>query len=77
MRFIPLKIKGAFLIERTCFEDERGVFYRQFCKREFAKAGIVFDVKQTNISINPNAGTLRGLHVQKKPYEEAKIISCV
>lgn len=72
MQFIQLRVKGVSLIEKTCFEDERGVFCRQFCKREFAKAGIVFDVKQTNISINPNAGTLRGLHVQKKPYEEAK-----
>ena len=77
MEFIPLKIKGVFLIEKTCFKDERGVFYRQFCKREFEKAGIAFDVKQINVSINPNVGTLRGLHVQRKPYEEAKIISCV
>ena len=77
MKFMPLKIKGAFLIEGSCFEDVRGTFYRQFCKREFKKVGIAFDVKQTNISINPNAGTLRGLHVRKKPYEEAKIISCV
>ena len=77
MKFIPLKIKDAFLIERSCFEDERGVFYRQFCKREFEKAGIAFDVKQINVSINPNVGTLRGLHVQRKPHVEAKIISCV
>lgn len=53
------------------------MFCRQFCKREFAKAGIAFDVKQISFPINPNAGTLRGLHVQKKPYEEAKIVSCM
>lgn len=53
------------------------MFCRQFCKREFAKAGIAFDVKQISFPINPNAGTLRGLHVQKKPYQEAKIISCI
>ena len=77
MRFIPLKIEGVFLIEGSYFEDVRGTFYRQFCKREFKKVGITFDVKQTNISINLNTGILRGLHVQKKPYEEAKIIGCV
>lgn len=77
MKFTSLKISGSFLIERTPFKDERGAFYRQFCKKEFEKAGIVFDVKQTNVSVNLHAGTLRGLHAQRKPYAEAKLVSCI
>lgn len=77
MKFTELKLKGAYLIEFSPKEDERGSFARQFCKREFEKRGINFEVCQCNISDNKKAGTLRGLHYQRAPHLEAKMVSCL
>ena len=77
MKITPLSIAGAYLIEMQPFRDERGSFARQFCKRELAAAGIDFVVKQCNLSRNIHAGTLRGMHYQKEPYPEIKMVSCV
>ena len=57
-------------------KDERGSFARQFCKKELASAGIDFDIKQCNLSKNYKAGVLRGMHYQKEPYPEIKMVSC-
>lgn len=70
------KISGVKIINSEPFFDERGTFARQFCKKEFQKNGIGFDVCQCNISKNLKKGTLRGLHYQKEPYPESKIVSC-
>jgi len=77
MKFTELSIKGAFLIEMEEHSDERGSFARQFCKKEMSKYGIAFDIKQCNISKNYKSGVLRGLHCQKNPYPETKMVSCV
>lgn len=77
MKITPLKIAGAYLIEREEFKDERGSFSRQFCKREMQKFGIAFDIKQCNVSKNIRQGVLRGLHYQKQPYPEIKMVSCL
>lgn len=77
MIFKELSIKDAFLIELDEHSDERGSFARYFCKKEFKKAGIDFDVKQTSISKNYKKGVLRGLHYQKEPYKEIKLVSCI
>lgn len=77
MKISPLKIAGAFLIELEERRDERGSFSRQFCRRELAQAGIDFEIRQCNISRNLKSGTLRGLHYQKDPYPEIKLVSCV
>ncbi|MDR1696336.1 MAG: dTDP-4-dehydrorhamnose 3,5-epimerase [Endomicrobium sp.] len=77
MRITELSIKGAFLIEMEAFIDERGSFARQFCRKELSAYGLGFDIKQCNISNNYKAGVLRGLHYQKQPYPEIKIVSCV
>lgn len=76
MKISELGIAGAFLIEYEEFKDERGSFARQFCKNEMAKYGIDFDIKQCNISKNYQKGVLRGLHYQKNPYPEIKMVSC-
>ena len=52
MKFEELEIKGAFLIHAEPFEDERGVFRRNFCEKEFAEYGISTNVAQANISEN-------------------------
>lgn len=77
MKFTPLKIKDTYLIELEDFKDERGTFARQFCKKELSQYGIDFEICQCNISLNYKKGTLRGLHYQKEPHLEAKIVSCL
>jgi len=77
MKFQKLEIEGAYLIELEEFKDERGSFARQFCKKEMTKYGIDFDIKQCNISKNYRKGVLRGMHYQKEPYPEVKMVSCL
>lgn len=76
MKIKPLEIKGAYLIELNEFKDDRGSFARQFCKKELAQYGIDFDIKQCNLSKNYKVGVLRGMHYQKEPYPEIKMVSC-
>jgi dTDP-4-dehydrorhamnose 3,5-epimerase len=76
MIFTETKIKGVFIIEPERFPDERGFFARSYCKEAFQKHGIDIDIVQCNISHNKKKGTLRGMHYQVPPYEEAKIVSC-
>ena len=64
MRFQPLAIAGAFLVGPEPIGDERGLFARGFCQREFAEQGIDFEIRQANRSFNRQAGTLRGFHAQ-------------
>jgi len=71
------RLKGAYVIELEPIEDERGFFARSFCRKEFENHGIEFEIVQCNISYNKKKGTLRGMHYQIDPYEEAKLISCV
>lgn len=77
MIFEELSIKGAFLITPEPFADDRGMFRRHFCSKEFAEAGITIDVEQCNVSENYKAGTLRGFHYQLRPYGEGKSLSCL
>ena len=75
MKFEELKLKGAFLIHAEPFEDERGVFRRNFCAKEFADNGISSEVRQANISENKFKYTLRGFHYQSSPYGEGKTMT--
>lgn len=77
MKFTETKLKGAYIIELEPIEDERGFFARSFCQKEFGKYGVHFRIAQCNISYNKKKGTLRGMHYQAPPYEEAKIVSCI
>ncbi len=76
MRFIATKLQDLFVIEVGFYGDARGEFGRCFCKDEFAAAGIAFDVAQANISTNPAAATLRGMHYQAAPHAEVKLVRC-
>ena len=76
MIFKETKLKGAYCVELEQKQDERGFFARSFCQEEFHKHGIDFDIVQCNISFNKNKGTLRGMHYQIAPHEEAKLVSC-
>jgi dTDP-4-dehydrorhamnose 3,5-epimerase len=74
--FRATKLEGAFLIEPERKEDERGYFARTFCEREFAGHGLRSRFVQCNTSFNRRKGTLRGMHFQTAPHEEAKLVSC-
>lgn len=77
MIFRETRLKGAYLIELEKDEDERGFFARSFCQEEFRQRGIDFNIVQCNISLNKKIGTIRGMHYQSNPYEEAKLVSCI
>jgi dTDP-4-dehydrorhamnose 3,5-epimerase len=76
MIFIETQLKGAFIIKPERLEDERGFFARTWCQREFEAHGLNSRLVQCNISFNKKAGTLRGMHYQAAPYEEAKLVRC-
>ena len=76
MRFLETKLKDLFIIEFEKSEDERGSFYRIWDKKIFQENGLNDNLVQISISFIKNKGTLRGMHFQKKPFEEAKIVRC-
>lgn len=76
MRFTATKIPGAYVVEPEPLADERGFFARIFCREEFSSRGLNPELAQCSISFNRMRGTLRGLHYQVKPHEEAKLVRC-
>jgi dTDP-4-dehydrorhamnose 3,5-epimerase len=76
MKFKETELKGAFVIELEKREDERGFFARSFCVEEFHNHGLNTRVAQCNVSFNKYTGTLRGMHYQSAPFEEAKLVRC-
>ena len=77
MIFKEARLKGAYVIELEQLQDERGLFARSFCQKEFEEHGLNPCIVQCNISYNKKKGTLRGMHYQVPPYEEAKVVSCI
>ena len=76
MIFNKLGLEGAFKIDLEFREDNRGFFSRMFCSNEFNEKGINTNWVQINNSYTRVAGTVRGLHLQKAPMQEAKLIRC-
>lgn len=76
MQFIETPLRGAWVIQPEKLQDHRGFFARTFCEREFAAHGLATHFVQCNISFNQKKGTLRGMHYQAPPNEEAKLIRC-
>lgn len=76
MIFTETELKGAFVLELEKREDSRGFFARTFCEKEFEAHGLNTHVTQCNVAFNKRRGTLRGLHFQLQPYEEAKLVRC-
>lgn len=77
MDFTALGISGCFRVVQDEHVDDRGNFVRIWCAREFAAAGLSAELAQCSIAVNRHRGTLRGLHYQTAPYEEAKLVSCI
>ena len=77
MIFKPTELKDALLIELELRGDERGFFARTMCREEFGQHGMATDYAQQNTSFSANKGTVRGLHYQKPPFAEAKLVRCI
>jgi dTDP-4-dehydrorhamnose 3,5-epimerase len=76
MRFVETPLAGLLVVEIEPIADERGFFARSYCDRTFREAGLNSDWPQTNVSRNLRRGTLRGLHYQRPPHEEVKLVRC-
>jgi dTDP-4-dehydrorhamnose 3,5-epimerase len=76
LKFIETPLAGLYVVEIEPHNDDRGFFARGFCVREFQAHHLEQAVVQCNISFNEKAGTLRGLHFQAAPYQEAKLVCC-
>jgi dTDP-4-dehydrorhamnose 3,5-epimerase len=74
--FQPTGLPDAYVIQIERLEDERGFFARSWCQREFEAHGLNPCLVQCNISYNKKRGTLRGVHYQVAPFEEAKLVRC-
>lgn len=74
MQFTPSRIPGAWVIDIKPIHDQRGFFAMTWVPDEFRKRGIDPTVAQTNLAYNHKRGTLRGMHFQKAPHAQAKIV---
>lgn len=74
--FRETKLKGAFVIEPQEFKDDRGFLKRSFSRKEFAEHGLSSNVAECNISFSKNRYTIRGMHFQKPPFAQAKLVRC-
>lgn len=74
--FRETDLQGAFVIEAEKFEDERGFFALTWSQNDFAQRGLNSSLLECNISFNQRKGTLRGMHYQRAPYPQAKLVRC-
>ena len=76
MKFQETELNGAYLIELERSEDERGFFTRVWDKKLYEEKGLNSELLQISLSYSKKRGTLRGMHFQKKPFEETKLVRC-
>lgn len=76
MKFLETPLQGVYLIELEPAYDDRGFFARTWCKEEFQKHGLNPNLAQCSLSFNKKKGTLRGMHYQCEPHQEAKLVRC-
>ncbi len=77
MKFKATSLSGMFVIEPKPFRDDRGFFARIFCKEEFRTTGLTKEIIHINHSLTAGRGVVRGMHFQKPPHAEIKIIKCL
>lgn len=77
MIFTKTNIKGVSIIEPELKIDKRGYFTRIFCNTELEKVEVTFPILQINQALTKKKGTIRGPHIQKTPYNEAKLVQCI
>ena len=72
----PSPLAGAVVLDLEPRHDSRGFFARTWCVREAEAAGLNPRLAQASVSYNKRRGTLRGMHYQEAPHEEAKLVRC-
>lgn len=77
MIFRETCLRGAYVIDIERHTDERGFFARTWCRRELAAHELEAEYVQGSISLSSIRGTVRGLHFQREPHSETKIVQCV
>src|SRR5688500_4325861 len=76
LKYHETNLQDAYLIELEPRGDDRGMFARSMCRNEFQERGLVCDFVQQNMSASSTRGTIRGLHFQRNPHTEAKLLRC-
>jgi dTDP-4-dehydrorhamnose 3,5-epimerase len=76
MIFSETPLPGVFVVDLAPMADDRGFFARAYCPEEFAAKGLGVEFSQCSVSYNTLKGTLRGLHHQRQPHEEHKLVRC-
>ena len=77
MIFESTEIQGVVLIQPERFPDERGYFMQTWGQKDFEAHGLKPPMVARNVSYNQIAGTLRGMHFQRQPHAEVKLVSCL
>jgi dTDP-4-dehydrorhamnose 3,5-epimerase len=77
VKFHPTLLHDAWLIQLEPAQDSRGFFARTFCAEEFAAHGLEATYPQHSISFSARKGTLRGMHYQREPHSEVKLVRCI
>ncbi|MEQ1599416.1 MAG: dTDP-4-dehydrorhamnose 3,5-epimerase [Methylotenera sp.] len=72
-----LPLAGLKIVQRKPIEDERGFLSRFYCAKEFANYGFDKSISQINHTLTRNKGAVRGLHYQRPPHAEIKLVSCI
>ena len=76
MQFTASRIPGVWFIDPKKIEDARGFFAMTWLPGEFTSRGLDASLAQVNVAFNGRRGTLRGMHFQRAPHEQAKLIRC-
>jgi dTDP-4-dehydrorhamnose 3,5-epimerase len=76
MKFGATALSGVILVEPEPHVDARGAFARLWCAEEFAAHGVDLPAAQASLSVNPRVATLRGLHFQRAPARETRLVRC-
>jgi dTDP-4-dehydrorhamnose 3,5-epimerase len=76
MKMLPTTIDGVIIVETTPFIDQRGAFVRYYCENELAPALGNRRIVQINQSRTLTVGSVRGIHFQRPPHAEMKLIRC-
>ena len=77
MKIVSLTIEGAYKISPNVLGDNRGRFARVYCSQTFEAQGLNTNWVQMNTSFSAREGTVRGLHFQRPPCSEVKLVRCV
>jgi dTDP-4-dehydrorhamnose 3,5-epimerase len=76
MRYLDTPLAGLVVIELEPVTDSRGFFARTWCHKEFTERGLSTELRQAGIAFNRLRGTVRGMHFQRPPFGETKIVRC-